>query len=68
MIFNKNLLNYLTSDEQCDFEFNALEKLAKIGQVMVYKHDGNWECMDHERDVLHLNQLWNNQKAFWKKW
>ena len=68
MVFNKNLLDYLTPDEGCDFEFNALEKLAKNGEVMVYKHEGKWECMDHERDVLHLNQLWNDENAFWKKW
>ena len=68
MVFNNNLLNYLTSDESCDFEFNALEKLAKSGEVMVYKHEGNWACMDHERDVLHLNQLWSDERAFWKKW
>ena len=68
MVFNKKLLDFLTTDEDCDFENSVLEKLAKKGEVMVYKHDGNWECMDHERDVLHLNQLWNNGKAFWKKW
>jgi glucose-1-phosphate cytidylyltransferase len=37
MVFNRSLLNYLTTDENCDFGFNALEKLAKIGQVRVYK-------------------------------
>jgi len=35
---------------------------------MVYKYEGNWECMDHERDVDHLNKLWNTNKAFWKVW
>jgi glucose-1-phosphate cytidylyltransferase len=68
MVFNKNLMNYLTKDEGCDFEFNALEKLAKKGEVMVFKHKGQWECMDHERDVKYLNHLWNENKAFWKVW
>jgi len=67
MVFNRNLFEFLTEDEDCDFELNALEKLALQGEVMVYKHEGQWECMDHERDVAHLNSLWNN-KAFWKKW
>jgi glucose-1-phosphate cytidylyltransferase len=35
---------------------------------MVYKHEGNWECMDHERDLKYLNDLWNNNQAFWKVW
>ena len=68
MVFNRNLLDHLTTDEKCDFEIGALEKLAGMGEVMVYKHDGNWECMDHERDVAHLNKLWNENKAFWKVW
>jgi glucose-1-phosphate cytidylyltransferase len=68
MVFNRNLLDILTADENCDFEFGALEKLAKEGEVMAYKHEGLWECMDHERDVSHLNDLWNNNKAFWKMW
>ena len=54
--------------ENCDFEIGALDELVKNKQVMVYKHGGNWECMDHERDVDHLNNLWNTNKAFWKKW
>ena len=67
MVFNKELLNYLTTEESCDFELGAVESLAAEGEVMVYKHEGNWECMDHERDVQHLNKLWNTNKAFWKK-
>mgnify|MGYP006113263441 CR=1 FL=1 len=68
MVFNKNLLDYLTMDENCDFESGVLETLAKEGEVMVYKHKGKWECMDHERDVVHLNKLWDKNKAFWKVW
>ena len=68
MVFNRNLLDHLTSDEYCDFEFNALETFAIKGEVMVYKHEGSWECMDHERDVQHLNKLWIENKAFWKVW
>jgi len=66
MVFNRELMDYLTED--CDFEFGPLEKLAKSGDVMVYKHMGEWDCMDHERDVLHLNTLWHENKALWKMW
>lgn len=68
MIFNNNLLNYLTSDEDCDFEKGTLDKLTEEGEVIVYKHLGDWECMDHERDVDHLNYIWNSNNAFWKQW
>jgi glucose-1-phosphate cytidylyltransferase len=68
MIFNNELMDYLSIDEKCDFEHGPLEELTKRGEVMVYKHNGNWECMDHERDVDHLNKLWNSNNAFWKLW
>ena len=68
MVFDKEMLNYLTEDEDCDFEIGPLERLAANGQVMVYKHKGSWECMDHERDVVYLNKLWKENKAFWKVW
>ncbi|MBI4648417.1 MAG: glucose-1-phosphate cytidylyltransferase [Bacteroidia bacterium] len=68
MIFNKIMLNYLTSDKNCDFEFGPLEKLANIGEVMIYKHKGFWECADTLRDIEHLNKLWNTGIAKWKLW
>ena len=68
MVFNTELLDYLTEDEDCDLEIGPLVKLTKKDEVMVYKHTGSWECMDHERDLTHLNNLWNNNQAFWKMW
>ena len=68
MVFNKNLLNKLNDSTDCDLEVGPLEALSKEGEVMVFKHKGNWECMDHERDVVHLNTLWDENRAFWKVW
>ena len=68
MVFSKKLMKFLSDSEDCDFEFGTLEELAKKGQVMVYKHDGNWECMDNKRDVNYLENLWNTNRAFWKIW
>lgn len=68
MVFNNEFLDYLTPDEDCDLEKGPFNKLAEKGEIMVYKHIGNWECMDHKRDVVHLNKLWYNKNAFWKVW
>jgi glucose-1-phosphate cytidylyltransferase len=68
MVFNKELLSYLTPDKDCDFEFGVLEDLAKQGEIMVYEHHGFWECIDTERDLNHLNKLWQENKAAWKLW
>tara|TARA_A100001015_G_scaffold307052_1_gene402321 strand:- start:1497 stop:2273 length:777 start_codon:yes stop_codon:yes gene_type:complete len=68
MVFNENLLDKLSNNENCDLEKGVLEDLSNEEEVMVFKHDGSWECMDHERDVTYLNNLWENNNAFWKVW
>lgn len=68
MVFNKEMLNILTSDVNCDFEIGPLEKLAEKKEVMTYKHEGFWECADTVRDVNHLNKIWDNNVAKWKIW
>ncbi|KKK92845.1 hypothetical protein LCGC14_2698830, partial [marine sediment metagenome] len=40
MVFNNNMLGYLTEDEDCDYEYGIIEDLAKKGEVMMYKHNG----------------------------
>lgn len=67
-VFNKKIFDYLSNDDNCDLEIGALEKVAKDGQLMVYKHKGFWACMDTIRDMEYLNKLWNENKAEWKVW
>ncbi|TSC68611.1 MAG: glucose-1-phosphate cytidylyltransferase [Parcubacteria group bacterium Gr01-1014_56] len=67
-VFDKRLLKHLTTDEGCDLEHGVFEKLAKSRQIMVYKHTGQWQCVDTERDLKHLNKIWDDGNAFWKMW
>lgn len=67
-VFDKRLLKYLNEDENCDLESGVFEELAKSGEIMVYKHIGEWECVDTERDLKHLNKLWDEGTPFWKIW
>ncbi len=66
IVFNKKLLEHLTEDENCDLEYGVFDRLAEQGEIMVYKHEGDWECVDTERDLKHLNKLWSEGNAFWK--
>jgi len=68
MVFNRQMLGYLTPDRNCDFEFGPMERLAKEGQVMVYRHEDYWECADTVRDIQHLNKLWETGNAHWNVW
>lgn len=67
-VFNRDIFDYLSADENCDLEIGPLEKIASEGQLMVYKHTGFWACMDTIRDMEYLNKLWNENKAEWKLW
>lgn len=42
-----------------------LEKLADDGQLMAYKHDSFWQCMDTLRDKTLLQGLWDSGEAPW---
>ena len=68
LVLNRKIFDYLTDDETCDFEYGALERLAEEGELMVYRHDGFWACMDTLRDMERLNRLWNEGNAKWKIW
>ncbi len=67
-VFNRKILDYLTTDDLCDLEVGPLEKIAGEGQLMVYKHRGFWACMDTLRDMEYLNKIWDDGKARWKIW
>jgi glucose-1-phosphate cytidylyltransferase len=47
-------------------EKEPLEKVAQIGELMSYQHDGFWKCMDTKRDRDLLEDLWETGRAPWK--
>jgi len=67
-VLNRKVFDFLEDNDSCDWETDALEKIALKGELMVYKHNGFWACMDTLRDVEHLNKLWHDNKAEWKVW
>lgn len=64
-VFEREFLDYLSEDENCDLEKEPLEKLAAEGQLAMYPNPGRWMCMDTLRDSLKLNELWDRDEAFW---
>lgn len=64
-VFERKFLDYLSEDEGCDLEKEPLENLATEGQLAMYPNPGQWMCMDTLRDSVKLNELWNNNEAFW---
>ena len=45
-----------------------MERLARDGQLMAYRHTGFWQCMDTLRDRKLLESLWESGRAPWKVW
>ena len=66
-IFEPQIFEYLHGDETI-LESDPLENLAKDKQLMAYKHEGFWQCMDTMRDKQLLEKLWESGKAPWKVW
>ena len=67
MVLKPEIMDYISGDD-CVFERYPLEQLAKESQLMAYKHDGFWQCMDTMRDKDLLETLWTDKKAPWKVW
>lgn len=56
------------ADDSTHFEKEPLERLAKEGQLMAYRHSAFWQCMDTIRDKRYLEELWATNNAPWKVW
>ncbi len=61
------VFDYIDGDDT-QFEKEPLERLAADGELMAYKHDGFWQCMDTRRDKYVLEKLWDSGEAPWKIW
>jgi glucose-1-phosphate cytidylyltransferase len=59
-----SVLDYIESDESA-WETGPLEKLAAEGELMAYRHEGFWQCMDTLRDLRQLETLWHAGEAPW---
>lgn len=67
MVFEPEVLDMI-SDSKTSLESELLENLAAQDQLVAYKHEGFWQCMDTLRDLKYLESLWIDGKAPWKLW
>jgi glucose-1-phosphate cytidylyltransferase len=64
-VFEPHVFDLITDDTTV-LEKEPLETLANTKQLVAYKHDGFWQCMDTVRDRESLEELWNSGNAPWK--
>ena len=67
MVCQPEFINYIEGDSTV-LEKTPLETVAKLGQLMAYKHEGFWQCMDTVREKETLEKLWAQGQAPWKVW
>jgi len=64
--FQREFLDYLSTDDACVLERRPLVRLAQDKQLNLYKHAGFWACMDTQRDRDYLIGLWESGNAPWR--
>lgn len=55
-VFEREVLELLEGNPV--LEETPLETLSERGQLMAYRHNGFWKCMDTYKDSLEFNDLW----------
>jgi glucose-1-phosphate cytidylyltransferase len=66
-VLEPEVLDYIEGDDVY-FQKEPLERLASEGQLMAYRHESFWQCMDTLRDKVFLQDLWESGSAPWKVW
>lgn len=66
-VLEPEIFDYIDGDST-QWEREPLERLSRDGQLMAYRHDSFWQCMDTLRDKRLLEDLWQSGDAPWKLW
>ena len=63
-VLEPEIFDYIDGDPT-HFEREPLDRLARDGQLMAYRHDSFWQCMDTVRERNLLESLWQSGNAPW---
>lgn len=67
MVMEPRIFDYIEGDDTV-FEKRPIEQVASEGQLMAYRHNGFWKCMDTQRDKMKLEDMIASGNAPWMKW
>ena len=68
-VLKSDVFNYLENDmNNVMWEDSPLNSITADKQLVAYRHNGFWKCMDALRDKIELNELWESGNAPWKIW
>lgn len=66
-VLEPGVFDYIEGD-QTQWEKEPMQRLAKDGQLMAFRHTSFWKCVDTLRDIRFLQELWDSGNAPWKTW
>lgn len=66
-VLEPGVFDYIEGDET-HWEREPMERLARDGQLVAYRHQGFWQCMDTLRDKMLLQKLWDSNNPPWMTW
>jgi glucose-1-phosphate cytidylyltransferase len=66
-VLHRKCLDYIDGDDT-SWERDPVERLAREGQLMGYRHTGFWSCMDTLKEKNILEEMWNSGQVPWKIW
>ncbi len=64
-VIQPEFFDLITNDETI-LEREPLEQAVQMGELMAYRHNGFWQCMDTKRDRDLLEELWLAERAPWR--
>ncbi|HKL94725.1 MAG TPA: glucose-1-phosphate cytidylyltransferase [Clostridia bacterium] len=67
MVLEPEIIKFI-EDDKTVFEKEPLEHVCAINELVAYKHNGFWQCMDTLRDKNYLEELIADHKAPWIAW
>ncbi len=65
-IFHRDIFKYMRNGEELLQE--PFQRLVEQQQVLAYRYDGFWGCMDTFKDRQYLEELYTSGKAPWEVW
>jgi len=67
MVVKKSFIDTFLAGDVDDvmLEREPMEEAARGGEMMLFRHNGFWQCMDTLRDWNYLNGLWADGSAPW---
>ena len=57
----------LIEGDEIMLEREPLVEAVQQGELMAYRHEGFWQCMDTKREHDLLNKLWDTNSAPWRR-